>query len=121
LDHSLEAGAEPAVSLKLMTSLQRALLAARQYDRVSAFTGEMIRRNPQVAQDLGGLIKIEAERLKEAGEQEQVGRLVASAAGIDPPLPERYLRQLRALEGEPPTTLPGTGTSGPQSGDAAGG
>lgn len=98
----------------LVRQYMDALLGSRQYQDACKFAEESIRTNPSDQQTMGSKIRVEVERLRDAGNREEAMSLIDQAANMNPPLDARYMNQLKSIRedlqrrAEPPGSLPST-------------
>lgn len=84
----------------LVRQRMEALLSSRQYTEVARFASEMIKANAENQQTVGSLIRMETERLRDAGDLQNALKLIAEARSMNPPLIERYNRMLEDISTE---------------------
>ena len=95
LDYSLS---RPSVAATVKTrteSVLRSLLRAQDFAAATRFASETIGRDAGAVEDVGRIMKLEAERFARAGQSSAARRLIESALSMSPPLDGRTVGQLR--------------------------
>ena len=89
-----------AATIKARTeSVLTALLRARDFAGATSFAGGAIRRDPGSQEDVGRVMKQEANRLAVAKQAAAARSLIEAALRMDPPLSPRIAGQLRDILG----------------------
>ena len=89
-----------AVLETLMSDRMKALLAAKDFEAVAAFAGQMTGENAENIPVVSGLIWREAQRLRDAGDFQAALDLIAACRNVTPQLTERVRDALETIEKE---------------------
>ena len=76
----------------------RAYLRSRRFDEAIAFAREMIERDPGFEQQVGAIVKEEAQRLADQGQIDAARSLISTVLRQDPPLLARDRRSRQQLQ-----------------------
>ena len=100
LDYYFGAGVGENVTVPLIQSLIGAYLAAKDYGGAADFAAEMIRRDGAHQDTVGPPIRNEADRLRMRNEARDAVRLIDAALKMNPPLDDRFQKDLRQIREE---------------------
>ena len=95
----LDEAAPAMVLLARSRLLTDALLTSRQYGRAAALGASLIEQYPEYRGDVGTWLRLEADRLVEAGDLDAADELVEAALAMEPRLADSSRRQLRDTAG----------------------
>jgi tetratricopeptide (TPR) repeat protein len=111
LQFSIDNGGAAGTILNRARNVLIAYVRARRFDEAIAFAREMINRNASFEEEVGRIVKQEAQALTDQGQTDAARSLIGAVLRQDPPLLARDRRSRQQLQ-EQLDSLPASGPAG---------